>query len=143
FDAARNTLAALTSSTQRSARLDRVFVRDGAFSLRPAAAELFATAPIDRTAPPLFPSDHFGLAVRARIGALDPTPPAAARETAPPPRRGRPRAPGGPPARRRARSGESRRPTGRGCPSRPRRCGRRSRRSASATTATRIAGCPT
>jgi uncharacterized protein (UPF0248 family) len=75
FDPASNALAARMSINQRRARIDRVFLRDGAWSLQPTAAELFATEPIEHTAPPLFPSDHFGLAVCARIVAPAPEDP--------------------------------------------------------------------
>ena len=66
FDPERNPLAALMSRTRRRARLDRIFLRDGALSLRPEQAALFATEPLPRTEPALHPSDHFGLTLVAR-----------------------------------------------------------------------------
>jgi poly(A) polymerase len=77
FDAVRNALTARISLTKRSARLDRIFLRDGALALRPASAELFATGPVEGTSPELFPSDHFGVAVRAGLVPIASSPPAA------------------------------------------------------------------
>ncbi|GAA1309974.1 RNA repair domain-containing protein [Saccharothrix xinjiangensis] len=73
FDPGANPLAAVSSPTGRSARLDRVFLRG---DLRCAAAELRGTTP---TAAGLFASDHYGVLARltprgSPAGVLDSAP---------------------------------------------------------------------
>ncbi|MFY0570459.1 RNA repair domain-containing protein [Archangium lansingense] len=80
FDPSRNTLAALTTTTGRRQRLDRVLVRSAAGRLIPQEVGLFAEAPLSGPPGPggdaLFASDHFGLscvlrrAPRARLRSL-------------------------------------------------------------------------
>ena len=65
FDPSRNTLAALTTTSGRRQRLDRVLVHSASGRLVPHEVGLFAEAPLSGSPGPggdaLFASDHFGL----------------------------------------------------------------------------------
>ncbi len=65
FDPSRNTLAALTTTSGRRQRLDRVLVRSVSGRLAPQKVGLFAEQPLSGPPGPggdvLFASDHFGL----------------------------------------------------------------------------------
>ncbi|MDY7231411.1 poly(A) polymerase [Hyalangium rubrum] len=88
YDPARNAMAALTTTTQRSQRLDRMLVRSPLGRLKPQKVSLFGETPISgKPSPggdPLFISDHFGLSCTLLRGA--PTRAAPAPEPAGPPR---------------------------------------------------------
>jgi poly(A) polymerase len=64
FDPHRNALAAITTSSGRSNRIDRIFVRSPG-CWRPSAVDLICTEPLQSSSAGegqlLFPSDHFGL----------------------------------------------------------------------------------
>ncbi|MBN1206467.1 MAG: DUF504 domain-containing protein [Myxococcaceae bacterium] len=65
YDPPRNALAAFTTTTGRSQRLDRVLVRSPSGRLTPREVSLFGEAPLSGPpspgGDPLFVSDHFGL----------------------------------------------------------------------------------
>ena len=65
YDPSRNALAALTTTSGRSRRLDRILVRSSSGRLLPRAVRLFAEAPLSGPPAPgggaLFASDHFGV----------------------------------------------------------------------------------
>lgn len=89
YDPARNALAALTTTSGRSQRLDRVLVRSASGRLTPRGVSLFGEAPLSgQPSPggdPLFVSDHFGLScLLARTVSARPEP-------APKPNQGPPR----------------------------------------------------
>jgi len=72
FDPAKNTLAALTSSSGLSRRFDRILVRSSTSGCwQPTEVELISTEPFSTVeGQPIFPSDHFG--VRAVIRFTEP-----------------------------------------------------------------------
>ncbi|PTL78418.1 poly(A) polymerase [Vitiosangium sp. GDMCC 1.1324] len=73
YDPERNALAALTTTSGRRQRLDRVLVRSTSGRLVPHQVGLFAEAPLSGPPAPggdaLFASDHFGLSCVLRRGA--------------------------------------------------------------------------
>ncbi|WNG45091.1 endonuclease [Archangium minus] len=73
YDPSRNALAALTTTSGRRQRLDRVLVRSTSGRLVPREVGLFAEAPLSGPPAPggdaLFASDHFGLSCVLRRGA--------------------------------------------------------------------------
>ncbi|WP_338867641.1 poly(A) polymerase [Myxococcus stipitatus] len=79
-----NSLAAITTTTGRLQRLDRVLVKSPSGRLRPQTVELFGEAPLSGapgpSGQPLFASDHFGIRCVLRHGAEAPA--ASARSTA-------------------------------------------------------------
>lgn len=79
YDPARNAMAALTTSSGRSQRLDRVLVHSAPDRLKPRKVSLFGEEPLSGPpAPggdPLFVSDHFGLSCTLVRGASSRTAP--------------------------------------------------------------------
>ena len=73
FDPSRNALAALTTTSGRRQRLDRILVRSDTGRLAPRRVGLFAEAPLSGPpgpgGDPLFASDHFGVSCGLRRGA--------------------------------------------------------------------------
>ncbi|WPB79650.1 poly(A) polymerase [Archangium violaceum] len=82
FDPSRNTLAALTTTSGRRQRLDRVLVHSSSGRLVPHEVGLFAEAPLSGPPGPggdaLFASDHFGLSCVLKRGAAPVQAPALA-----------------------------------------------------------------
>jgi poly(A) polymerase len=94
YDPARNAMAALTTTSGRRQRLDRVLVSSPSGRLVPEAVGLVGEAPLDGPPAPsgdaLYPSDHFGLRCVLRRSNVSPgvsvsvSPPARSRgRTAP------------------------------------------------------------
>ncbi|MFL5346255.1 MAG: poly(A) polymerase [Hyalangium sp.] len=83
YDPARNAMAALTTSSGHSQRLDRVLVRSVSGRLTPRKVSLFGEEPLSgRPSPggdPLFVSDHFGLSCTLVRGVPSQTAPAPQR----------------------------------------------------------------
>jgi poly(A) polymerase len=82
FDPSRNTLAALTTTSGRRQRLDRVLVRSASGRLVPHEVGLFAEVPLSGPPGPggdaLFASDHFGLSCVLKRGPASVQAPAPA-----------------------------------------------------------------
>jgi poly(A) polymerase len=79
YDPSRNSMAAITTSSGRSQRMDRVLVRSPSGRVVPGKVSLFGEEPVSgKPAPggaPLFVSDHFGLkCTLVREGASRPAP---------------------------------------------------------------------
>ena len=72
FDPNQNTLAALTSQTNKPARFDRILLRKQAKYWLPESMDLLAVAPIANTGGQLYLSDHFGVAAVLEVREAKP-----------------------------------------------------------------------